>query len=162
MKLSARLKIVIPLMLLAGVILFAIRYFTGWFIPTGTIIPGAPMELMRISQNDKEVRISTRKKGKIKQQILHISNGKPLQYKFDYKEKIFIEQAILVNGTPVKGTYRDDNGANLNYTVTFIPGEKRDYVLLLQIDWLVERHRLLERFRGKAWKTNFSVRNHTK
>ncbi|MBR2439527.1 MAG: hypothetical protein IKB25_04985 [Lentisphaeria bacterium] len=158
MKFPQRLKIVIPVMLLAAVIAFAAWYVSEWYIPTGAIVPGAPIELQRLSQNDKEVKIITKKKGKTEQGLVFPPDGKPLLYKVDYKEKIFIEQTVLVNGIPVKGIYRNDQGVVLGYTVTFYTGEQREYTLSLQIDWQVEKHRFLDRYRGKAWKTNFSLR----
>ena len=158
MKFRQRLKIVIPVMLLAAVIAFAAWDVSEWYIPTGAVIPGASIELQKLVHNDKEVKIITKEKGKTKQDLVFLSDGKPLLYKVDYKEKIFIEQTVLVNGIPVKGIYRNDQGAALGYTVTFYPGEQRTHTLLLQIDWQVEKHRFLNRYRGKAWKTNISIR----
>ena len=145
-------------MLLAAVIAFAAWYVSEWYIPTGAIVPGAPIELQRLSQNDKEIKIITKKKGETEQELMHLSDGKPLLYKVDFNKKIFIEQTVLVNGIPVKGTYRNDQGIAVGYTVTLTPGEQRDYTLLLQIDWQMEKHRFLDRYRGKPWKTNIRLR----
>ena len=145
-------------MLLAAVIAFAAWYVSEWYIPTGAVIPGASIELQKLVHNDKEVKIITKEKGKTKQDLVFLSDGKPLLYKVDYKEKIFIEQTVLVNGIPVKGIYRNEQGLHPGYAVTFRPGENREYVLLLQIDWLVEKHRFLDIYRGKAWRINVSYK----
>ena len=157
MKLSQRLKIVIPVMLLAAVIAFAVWYFVNWYIPTNVIIPGEPIEMKRLCQNDGKIRIITKNNGLTKEGLFVLPEGKPCQFKSDYQDKVFIEQTVFVNGKPVKGIYRR-NGLASGFTVTFYPGEQREYTLLLQIDWLVERHRFLDRYRGKAWRTNVSIR----
>ena len=154
MKFQQRLKIIIPIVLLAAVLMFAAWYFVNWYKPSGAVIPGAPMELMRIVQNDREIRII--KKGK--EEVITIPEGKPYKYEIKYTDKVFMEQVVVVNGVKVKGTYRNENGFPTVFPVTFRPGEKQEYTLSLQMDWQVEKHRLLDRYRGKSWKANLSLR----
>ena len=154
MKLQQRLKIVIPVVLLAAVLLFAFWYFTNWYKPTGAVIPGAPMELMKIIQNDREIKII--KKGK--EEIITIPEGKPYRLEMKYPDKIFFEQTVIVNGIPMKGICLKENGISSGFTETFHPGEKKECVMMIQVDWQVEKHRLMERYRGKVWRTNISVR----
>lgn len=154
MKLSKRMKIVIPFVILAAVIAFAIWYFMEWFKPTGTIVPGAPMELMKVVQNGNELRII--KKGK--EEVITIPDGKPYRIEMKYPETVFFEQTVIVNGIPMKGIFRKENGISSGVAETFYPGEKRESVLMIQVDWQVEKHRFLDRYRGKVWKQNVSVR----
>lgn len=154
MKLPQRLKIVIPVMLLAGVIVFAVWYFMEWYKPTGTIVPGAPMELMRVVQDGNQLKIT--KKGK--EEIIPLPEGKDYQFKMDYPETVFLEQTVIVNGIRMKGTYKKENGFSTGFSETFHPGEKRKCSLMIQLDWQVEKHRFLDRYRGKCWKLNYSVR----
>ena len=154
MKFRQLLKIIIPIILIVAVLLFAAWNFVNWYKPTGAIIPGAPMVMMQIIQNDREIKII--KKGK--EEVITIPDDKPYKYQIKYSDKVFLEQTVIVNGTRVKGTYLNENGLPAVFPVTFIPGEKREYSLMLQMEWQVEKHRLLDRYRGKCWKVNCSVR----
>lgn len=154
MKFSNRLKIIIPFIILAAVITFAIWYVLNWYKPTGSVIPGAPMELMKVVQNDNQIKII--KKGK--EEIITIADNKPYRFEMKYPDTVFIEQTVIVNGTPMKGTYRNENGIASGFAETFYPGENREVSLILQIEWQVEKHRLFDRYRGKPWKHNISVR----
>ena len=154
MKFRNSLRYIIPILLIVLILVFAGWYFAGWYKPTGAVVPGAPMELLKLVQTDKELKVI--RKGK--EETVPLPEGKPYQYKLSYPDKVFIEQTVLVNGIPVKGTYRTDNGIETGFIITFTPGEKREYSLMLQIDWQVEKHVFLDRYRGKSWKRNISYR----
>ena len=154
MKILQSLKIIIPIILIAVILFFAAWYFVNWYKPTGAIVPGAPMVMMQIIQNDREIKIF--QKGK--EEVITLSGDEPYVHKFKYDGKIFLEQTVVVNDARVKGTYLNENGFPTVFSATFKPGEKQEHSLILQIDWQVEKHRFLDRYRGKCWKVNYSVR----
>ena len=154
MKIRQLLKIIIPIILIAIILFFAALYFVNWYKPTGAIIPGAPMVMMQVIQNDREINIFQNGK----KETITIPDDKPYVHQFKYSDKIFLEQTVIVNDVRIKGTYLNENGLPTAFSATFKPGEKREYSLVLQIDWQVEKHRFLDRCRGKCWKVNYSVR----
>ena len=153
MKILQSLKIIIPIILIAVILFFAAWYFVNWYKPTGAIVPGAPMVMMQVIQNDREIKVFQNGK----EEIITIPDDKPYKYQLKYSDKIFLEQTVIVNGVRVKGAYLNENGLPTAFSATFKPGEKREYSLILQIDWQVEKHLFLDRYRGKCWKINYSI-----
>ena len=157
MKLSKRVQRTLVFTALAVVLCFAAWYVMNWYVPTTVILPGAPMEMKRYSQNGSEVKIRYKENGVEKEGLITLMDA-PQRHTMEYEGKIYLEQTIFLNGIPVKGVYRSEKGLHPGYAVTFRPGENREHILLLQIDWLVEKHRFLDIYRGKAWRINVNLR----
>lgn len=157
MKLSKRTQRMLVFLGLAAVLAFGTWYVMNWYVPTTVILPGAPMEMKRFKQNGSEVKILYKENGVEKEGLIVLTDA-PRRHTVGYDGKIYLEQTVYLNGIPVKGIYRNEQGLHPGYAVTFRPGENREYVLLLQIDWLVEKHRFLDIYRGKAWRINVSYK----